>query len=98
MNGIASAAASETMPRTPVKASAVGHCQGGEGSLRLDRRNKPTREIGRGIHPDEARDDYHGAHYRGGDRQVEDRVTADADNQLSSSCRPVMRNTMPSIR
>ena len=23
------------MPRTPVKASAVGHCHGGEGSLRL---------------------------------------------------------------
>jgi hypothetical protein len=34
-NGIASAAASETMPRTPVEASTNGHCHGGEGSLRL---------------------------------------------------------------
>ena len=33
-NGIASAAASETIPRTPVKASTNGHCQGGDGSLR----------------------------------------------------------------
>ena len=33
-NGIASAAASETMPRIPVNASANGHCQGGAGSLR----------------------------------------------------------------
>ena len=34
-NGMASAAASETIPRTPVKARAKGHCQGGAGSLRL---------------------------------------------------------------
>ena len=31
-NGIASAAASETMPRTPVKASAKGNFHGGSGS------------------------------------------------------------------
>ena len=31
-NGMASAAASETMPRTPVNASANGHCHGGAGS------------------------------------------------------------------
>src|ERR1700683_3259697 len=34
LSGIASAAASETMPRTPVKANAKGHCQGGAGSFR----------------------------------------------------------------
>ena len=32
--GMASAAASDTMPRTPVKASTNGHCHGGAGSLR----------------------------------------------------------------
>src|SRR5450432_1814363 len=32
--GIASAAASDTMPRTPVKANAKGHCQDGAGSVR----------------------------------------------------------------
>jgi hypothetical protein len=35
VNGMASAAASETMPRTPVKDSTKGHCQGGEGSFLL---------------------------------------------------------------
>jgi hypothetical protein len=34
-NGITRAAASETMPRTPVNARTNGHCQGGDGSLRL---------------------------------------------------------------
>ena len=38
VKGMASAAASETMPRTPVKAIAKGHCQGGDGSaLRIER-------------------------------------------------------------
>ena len=35
VNGIASAAASETIPRTPVNDSTNGLCQGGDGSLRL---------------------------------------------------------------
>ena len=35
VNGIASAAASETIPRTPANASRNGHCHGGEGSRRL---------------------------------------------------------------
>ena len=83
VNGIPRAAASETTPRTPVKASAVGHCHGGGGSLRLIA-DEPARKIGRGIHPGEARDDHHGADDGGGDRQVEDRVASDAGNQRSS--------------
>src|SRR6267378_6177386 len=34
VNGMASAAARDTMPRTPVNPSMNGHCHGGEGSLR----------------------------------------------------------------
>ena len=34
-NGMASAAASDTMPRMPVKDSTNGHCQGGDGSFLL---------------------------------------------------------------
>ena len=34
VSGIASAAASETTPRTPINDSTNGHCQGGDGSRR----------------------------------------------------------------
>ena len=68
-NGIASAAASETMPRTPVKASTNGHCQGGDGSLRLIGGRASVADRC-GIHPDESRHDHHGTDDGGGDGQL----------------------------
>ena len=73
VSGMASAAASETTPRTPVNAMTNTHLPGRRGIAAPDRRNEPARQIGRRKHPDEARDD----HDRGGDggrgQQLRDR-------------------------
>ena len=98
VSGIASAAASDTTPRTPVNARKNGPCQGGDGSRCASAGTQPAREIGRRKHPDEARgDDDHRGHQRGRDQQVAQRERL----RLSISaraCKPVSRKTKPSIR
>ena len=81
VSGIASAAASDTMPRMPVKPIRNGACQGGDGSRRASDGREPARQIGRREDPDEARDDHDGADERRRADQLAGLQVADAVDQ-----------------
>ena len=73
VSGMASAAASDTTPRTPVKASDEHLLPGRRRIAPAQRRDQPARQIGRRKHPDEARHDHDGGGDRGRDQQFADR-------------------------
>ena len=70
VNGSASAAASETTPRTPVKPSRKVHCHGGDRVAPRQRWAEPARHIDRRKDPDEARNHHYGDDERHRDRQL----------------------------
>src|SRR5262249_32985109 len=72
VRGVASAAASDTTPRTPGEGTTNGSAHGASGGAPGERRNQPARQIGRGVYPDKAGGDRDRCRERGRHQQLPD--------------------------